>query len=140
MPCQSPGGQALLGFQFTATLTRAFSELPTSAKYIHAGGLCATALAVILLMTPAALHHIAYGGEDNEMFFRIGSALVIAAAFPLAVGVSADIYVAFLRAIDSANAAAAASFASFAILLALWFAYPLLQRYRRARRYLQDAR
>jgi hypothetical protein len=128
-----PGGQALLGFQFTATLTRAFSELPASAKYIHAGGLCAIALAVILLMTPAALHRIAYRGEDNETFFRSGSALVIAAAFPLAVGVSANVYVAFLKATDSGPAAAAASLVSFAVLLALWFAYPLARRYGQAR-------
>jgi hypothetical protein len=134
-----PGGQALLGFQFTATLTRAFSELPTSAKYIHASGLCAIALAVILLMTPAALHRIAYGGEDDETFFRIGSALVIAAAFPLAVGVSADVYVAFLKAIENGRAAASASVASFVLLLALWFAFPLLRRYSRARRHAQGA-
>jgi hypothetical protein len=135
-----PGGQALLGFQFTATLTRAFSELPTGAKYIHAGGLCAIALAVILLMTPAALHRIAYDGEDNETFFRVGSALVIAAAFPLAAGVSADIYVAFLKAAESGPVAVAASLASFAVLIVLWFAYPLLWRYHRARQLANGAR
>jgi hypothetical protein len=135
-----PGGQALLGFQFTATLARAFSELPTSAKYIHASGLCAIALAVILLMTPAALHRIAYGGNDNETFLRIGSALVIAAAFPLAMGVSADVYVAFLKAIDNGHAAASAGFASFVLLMALWFAFPLLRRYSPVRRHAQGAR
>jgi hypothetical protein len=123
-----PGGQALLGFQFTATLTRAFSDLPTSAKYVHAGALCAMALAVILLMTPAALHRIAFDGDDNEMFFRIGSALVITAAFPLAAGVSADVYVAFLKATESGPVATAAGIASFAVLIALWFACPLLYR------------
>jgi hypothetical protein len=135
-----PGGQALLGFQFTATLTRAFSELPASAKYIHAGGLCAIALAVILLMTPAALHRIAYQGEDNETFFRSGSALVIAAALPLAAGVSANVYVAFLKATDSGLAAAIASFVAFAVLLALWFAYPRARRYGGARHIEQGGR
>jgi hypothetical protein len=90
-------------------------------------------------MTPAALHRIAYGGEDDETFFRIGSALVIAAAFPLAVGVSADVYVAFLKAIENGRAAASASVASFVLLLALWFAFPLLRRYSRARRHAQGA-
>ena len=64
-----PGGQAPLGFQVTATLTRAFSELPTGAKSIHSGGLCAIALAVIVLMTPAALRRIAYDGGANTTFF-----------------------------------------------------------------------
>lgn len=124
-----PGGQALLGFQLTATLTKAFSELPDTAKYVHAGGLCAVALAVTLLMTPAALHRIAYRGEDNETFFRIASALVVAAALPLAAGFSADVYVAFLKATDSTQAAMLASLCSFAVLLGLWFAYPLFQRF-----------
>ena len=67
-----PGGQALLGFQLVVTLSQSFSDLPATAKYIHAGGLCAVALAVTLLMTPAALHRIAFGGEDDPAFFRIG--------------------------------------------------------------------
>ena len=81
-----------------------------------------------------------YQGEDNETFFRSGSALVIAAAFPLAVGVSANVYVAFLKATDSGLAAATAGLASFAVLLALWFAYPLARRYGRARRIEQGGR
>jgi hypothetical protein len=123
-----PGGQALLGFQLTATLTRAFAELPASAKYIHAGALCAIALAVVLLMTPAALHRIAYGGEDNAKFFRVGSMLVIFAAFPLAVGISADVYVAFLKAVESETLSICASLASFVMLLALWLVYPISRR------------
>ena len=30
-----PGGQALLGFQLIATLTKAFNELPDLFKYVH---------------------------------------------------------------------------------------------------------
>ena len=46
-------------------------------------------------MTPAALHRIAFHGEDDVSFFRIGSALVIAASIPLAIGIAADIAVVF---------------------------------------------
>lgn len=46
-------------------------------------------------MTPAALHRIAFHGEDDAGFFRIGSALVIAASIPLAVGIAADTAVVF---------------------------------------------
>src|SRR5919197_6092945 len=79
-----PGGQALLGFQLVATLTKAFNELPALFKYIHCVGLCAVALSVVLLMTPAALHRIGFGGEDDPDFFRIGSWLVVAGSVPLA--------------------------------------------------------
>ena len=37
------------------------------------------ALAVVLLMTPAAYHRIVYAGEDSQDMHRVGSALVTAA-------------------------------------------------------------
>jgi ketosteroid isomerase-like protein len=70
-----PGGQSLLGFQFVYTFTRSFKELPLSIQYLHAAGLCAVALSVLLLMTPAALHRIAFHGEDDASFFKIDANL-----------------------------------------------------------------
>jgi hypothetical protein len=123
-----PGGQALLGFQLVATLTRPFVKLPDSAKYIHAVALCAVMFAVTLLMTPAALHRIAFHGEDDETFFRIGSGLVIAAACPLALGISAEVYVVFFEVSDSMRISALAALLSLLVLLGLWFAYPVWRR------------
>src|SRR3954468_196949 len=96
-----PGGQALLGFQLIATLTKAFSELPATFKYIHCAGLCAVALSVVLLMTPAAVHRIAFYGEDDPDFFKIGSRLVVVASIPLAIGISADLAVVFFKTTNS---------------------------------------
>src|SRR5579871_736855 len=123
-----PGGQALLGFQLIATLTKAFAELPDSAKYIHAAALCAVALAVMLLMAPAALHRIAFNGEDDETFLRIGSGLVIAATFALALGIAADIHVVFFKVSDDARIAGLTALVSLLVLLGVWFAYPLWRR------------
>jgi hypothetical protein len=123
-----PGGQALLGFQFVATLTGTFGALPFPVKLIHALGLCAVAIAVVLLMTPAALHRIAYGGEDDKSFFRIGSALVVAATFPLALGISCDVFVVFYVVSRSDYLAMVAAAAAFGVLLGFWIAYPLWRR------------
>jgi Family of unknown function (DUF6328) len=41
-----PGAQALLGFQLTVTLTRAFEQLPASSRLLHAAALCCVALMV----------------------------------------------------------------------------------------------
>jgi len=103
-----PGGQALMGFQFICTFTRSFRELPLSIQYLHAAALCAVALSVLLLMTPAALHRIAFHGEDDASFFRIGSALVIAASIPLAIGIAADIAVVFFKVTDDMKNASVA--------------------------------
>jgi Family of unknown function (DUF6328) len=123
-----PGGQALLGFQFVAVLTRTFAALPYWAKVVHAAGLCSVGMAVILLMTPAAVHRIGYDGEDDETFFRIGSALVIMAAFPLALGIAADVFVVFFVVNENIYTAMTAAFLSLSIFIAFWFAYPVWLR------------
>ena len=48
-------------------------------------------------MTPAALHRIAFHGEDGVEFFHIGSRLIVAAALPLAMGIAADVLVVFYK-------------------------------------------
>jgi hypothetical protein len=116
-----PGGQALLEFQLIATF-KAFNDLPDLFKYVHCAALCAVALAVILLMTPAALHRLSFQGEDDPEFFSIGSRLVIAASIPLAIGISGDVAVVFFKTTgDTAIALSARAIALFA-LLAFWLA------------------
>lgn len=123
-----PGGQALLGFQFVCTFTRSFKELPLSIQYLHAAALCAVALSVLLLMTPAALHRIAFHGEDDVSFFRIGSALVIAASIPLAIGIAADVAVVFFKVTDNMGSASVAGAVALSVLVAVWLGYPMLRR------------
>jgi hypothetical protein len=74
-----PGAQALLGFQLTVTLTRAFEQIPFESKLAHAAALCCIALSVILLMAPAALHRISFAGEDSADFLKVGSVFIVAA-------------------------------------------------------------
>lgn len=123
-----PGGQALLGFQLIAVLTKSFNELPALFKYIHCVGLCAVALSVVLLMTPAALHRIGFGGEDDPEFFRIGSWLVVAGSVPLAAGIAADVAVVFFKVTGNSGAALAAGLVALAVLLGLWLGYPAWYR------------
>jgi hypothetical protein len=125
-----PGGQALLGFQFVATLMKPFEALPGSAKIVHLVGLGAVAVSVILLMTPAAVHRLAYQGEDDESFFRIGSCLVVSAAFPLALGIAAEVYVVLFKITSAAALSALISAMAFLFMMAVWLAYPLWRRNR----------
>lgn len=127
-----PGCQALLGFQLIAMLTRGFDELPADAKIMHAAGLCCVTIATILLMTPAALHRQSFDGNDSEAFLRLGSAFVIAASLPLALGIAADIYVVFLKITHSTTIAVAASSALLLAMLLLWYLYPIWLRTHRA--------
>jgi hypothetical protein len=123
-----PGAQALIGFQLTAMLTTGFDRLPASAKVVHTTALCLVALNVILLMTPAALHRLSFGGENTASFLRRGSAFLIIAPLPLAAGLSAEIYVAFFKVLESSVVAVVAAASSFLILIGLWYLLPLTQR------------
>jgi hypothetical protein len=123
-----PGGQALFGFQFIAMLTPGFDRLPDTAKIVHAAALCLIGLNVIIMMTPAALHRLSFGGEDSAHFLRMGSALVISGPAFLAGGIGAEIYVVFIKALDSPPAAAAASLVALVALVGFWYAWPLALR------------
>jgi Family of unknown function (DUF6328) len=112
--------------QFICTFTRSFKELPLSIQYLHAAGLCAVAFSVLLLMTPAALHRIAFHGEDDASFFKIGSALVVASSIPLASGIAGDVAVVFFKVTE--NMEAAAGGAALIVLIGVWLGYPLLRR------------
>jgi hypothetical protein len=121
-----PGAQALLGFQLIAMLTPSFDRLPFASKVTHACSLGFIAVSVILLMSPAAFHRIGFAGEDSGDFYRIGSRLVTAALLPLALGLSADIYVAVAKLLDKPVAGMAAAGFSIMLSIGLWYAYPLL--------------
>ena len=123
-----PGGQALFGFQFVAMLTTGFDRLPESAKINHAAALCLVGMNVIIMMTPAALHRLSFGGEDSLRFLRLGSAFVIAGPAFLAAGIAAETYVVFLKALNSPPAAAAASIGILLALGGFWYVWPLALR------------
>ena len=128
-----PGAQALLGFQLAVMLTEAFGALPETSKVVHVGSLCCIALSVILLMAPAAFHRITFGGQSTESFHRLGSALVLAAAAPLAVGIVGALFVAVTKALNEPAIGAAVAFGVAVVLTGLWLAYPLLLRARDGR-------
>jgi uncharacterized protein DUF6328 len=128
-----PGGQALFGFQFIAMLTTGFDRLPDTAKIVHATALCLIGLNVIIMMTPAALHRMSFGGEDSLRFLSMASAFVIAGPAFLAAGIAAEIYVVFLKALNSPPGAAGASVVALLILGGVWYVWPLALRLQRDR-------
>ena len=125
-----PGAQALFGFQMAILFTERFGDLSQAQQLVHAASLCCIVLAVILLMAPATFHRIAFGSENTEEFFRLGSAFVIASAVPLALGISADLYVASSLALGNMAVGAAAGLCGLVALTSLWFVRPLLLRAR----------
>jgi hypothetical protein len=124
-----PGAQALLGFQLTVTLTRAFADLMPEIKIAHAIALCCVGLAIILLMAPASLHRITFAGQDDPEFVEIGSIFVVAAPLPLALGMALDTYVAASRSLGVGAPAVALALMSLIALIGAWYLYPAWGRF-----------
>jgi len=121
-----PGAQALFGFQLAIVFTQSFGGLASVPMLVHAASLLLVALAVVLLMAPAAYHRIAYEGEVSADMHRVGSVLVTAATIPLALGLAGDTYVVIGKITASPAAAISAAGAAFTLLIGLWHAYPLI--------------
>jgi hypothetical protein len=93
---------------------------------VHATSLLLVALAVVLLMAPAAYHRIVYEGELSADMHRFSSVLVTVATIPLALGLAGDTYVVIGKITGSPTTAGIAAGAAFTLLISLWHAYPLV--------------
>ena len=126
-----PGGQALFGFQFIAMLTKGFDQLTDVSQFVHTVALCLIAMNVIVLMTPAALHRLSFGGEDSETFLKLGSGLVIVAPMFLSIGIAAELYVVFSKTTGNTTLSALASAGAWLVMISFWYVLPLTLKRRR---------
>jgi hypothetical protein len=127
-----PGAQALLGFQLAVTLMEAFEKLPHAAQLLHLANMALTALAVVLLVAPAAFHRLAEGGEETERVHRVASRLVVASMVPLALALSGELALVAWKVGESARWAAALGLAALVVLGVAWFGVALVGRRRAA--------
>lgn len=130
-----PGSQALLGFQFICVLTESFDRLPQLSKYIHLASLGLNALAIVLLITPAAYHRLVEEGEETEHFHRFSSKILVAALVPLALALAGDVYVVVQKVSESQLLSVVSALVVLAVFWELWFGLTL---YRRTQRQYAD--
>ncbi|HEX7313652.1 MAG TPA: DUF6328 family protein [Pyrinomonadaceae bacterium] len=130
-----PGSQALLGFQFICVLTESFDKLPALSKYLHLASLGLNAIAIVLLITPAAYHRLVEEGEETEHFHRFASKVLIAALVPLALSLAGDVYVVVQKVSDSQLLSVVSALVILAVFWELWFGLTL---YRRTQRQYAD--
>jgi hypothetical protein len=121
-----PGAQALLGFQLIAMMTKEFDALPPPVRVVHLVALLSLALAVILLIAPAAIHRLSFGGRDDPRLQSLGSLLITLALLPLACAISCDVLIALTRLFGDTAASWSAALAVLLFLLGLWYVLPLL--------------
>jgi hypothetical protein len=129
-----PGAQTLLGFQFLTFLQESFEKLPQSSKYIHLASLFMTALAIVLLMTPASYHRIAEEGAETDRFHHLASRFLLLAMLPLGLGICGDFFIVMRKISESIPLSLLVSLLLAAFIYGLWFGLTVFERWRRQTR------
>ncbi len=119
-----PGLQALFGFQLIAVFNSSFDQkLSIPEQHLHFVALTLVAVAIALIMAPAAFHRQVGVTEITDTFIKVSTRLVLMSMLPLMLGISIDFYIVGRVLIGGALAAwiAAGLFAVFGLL---WFVLP----------------
>lgn len=88
-----PGIQALFGFQLVAIFNQRFDELSAFQQYLHLTALILCAIAMAMVMTPAAYHRFGMHGRVSRSFADLASRLVGIGMAPLALSIGIDCFV-----------------------------------------------
>jgi hypothetical protein len=124
-----PGIQALFGFQLIAVFNDGFDhKLAQGEQQLHFLALFLVAVSAALVMAPAAIHRQSQQREVSERFIWLSSLLVRMSMFPLALGLSLDVYLIARVVFEDLAASLAFAGALLAILTGLWYALPRRER------------
>ena len=123
-----PGVQAVLGFQLIAVFNQRFEAFSSGQQRVHLAAFLLVALAMGLMMTPAAYHRQVERGRVSQRFVDLSSTLLTLAMLPLIGGISLDTYlIAVLILQDHAMAMVVATGTAL-VLAGLWYGLPAVGR------------
>jgi len=123
-----PGIQALFGFQLIAVFNMGFdAKLSPSDRHLHLLAIALVAIAVAIIMTPAALHRQRGPYYVSDTFVRVSNRLLLWSMAPLALGITVDFYLICKIIVGGAMVVVLAA-ALFLLFIGLWFVLPRARR------------
>jgi Family of unknown function (DUF6328) len=123
-----PGVQAVLGFQLVAVFNQRFVLFSPTEQLLHLAAFLLLALAMGLIMAPAAYHRQAERGKVTRRFVDLASTLLTAAMLPLIVGVCLDAYLIARLILDERTMPAIIAGIVAIVLAGLWYGLPAFCR------------
>lgn len=124
-----PGIQALFGFQLIAVFSTVFREqLSSTERLLHLVAILLVTIAIVLVMTPTALHRQTEPMAVSRRFIAISSRLLLASMAPLAVGICLEIYIVARVTLGTNIGAAIMATVSLAVFTVFWLILPRLAR------------
>jgi hypothetical protein len=103
-------------------------KLSTVDQKLHFLALFLVALSAALVMAPAAIHRQSQQREVSERFIWLSSRLLLASMWPLALGLSLDVYLIALIVFEAPLIGCAFAAILLVVLLALWMLLPRRER------------
>jgi len=127
-----PGIQALFGFQLIAIFNDGFDEkLNASEQYLHLAAIALVAVAVVLIMAPAAYHRQTGPMKVNATFITVASRAALVAMVALMLGLTLEFYVVAQVVLAQTNWALFLAVVLCGFIMLVWFMVPRIQMLRR---------
>jgi hypothetical protein len=127
-----PGLQALFGFQLIAVFSERFENaLGTACQQLHLGAVVLTAVAIGLIMAPAAYHRQAERGRASRYFANYASRLITLAMGPLAVALAIEVALVAFLILGNVPLSVVVGIGLILVLAWLWYLYPMTARRKR---------
>ena len=123
-----PGVQAVLGFQLIAVFNQRFQDFSFGEQVIHLVAFLLMALAMGLVMTPAAYHRQVERGCVSRRFVDLSSILLTVAMLPLIAGVCLDTYLIARLILNERDQATVVAAGTALLLTCLWYGLPAVYR------------
>jgi hypothetical protein len=120
-----PGIQALFGFQLIAVFNDGFRRLSEGEQWLHLAAILLVAVAIALVMTPAAYHRQVDQRRATADFLTLASRFISAAMLPLAAGLAIEVHLVSRLVTGQAWLSGAIAATLFVGFVLLWFGYPL---------------
>ena len=127
-----PGIQALFGFQLIAVFNDGFKQLAPAEQATHFLALILIALAIALIMTPAAYHRQVEQRSVSQFFVTLASWLVATAMIPLMLGLCLEMHLLGRLIFGDARISAGIALTLLMIFAVLWFVFPWVMARRRS--------
>lgn len=123
-----PGIQTLFGFQLIAAFNERFRELDPPQQVLHFVALILVALAIAIIMTPAAYHRLAERGSISKFFVRLASSLIAIAMLPLMLALCIEVHLLGRVILQREWISAAISIILLIAYAGLWYGFPFAMR------------
>jgi hypothetical protein len=124
-----PGIQALFGFQLIVVFSEQFRQLEPGEQILHFVALVLVAVAIAVIMTPAAYNRLVERGSLSAFFVRLASSLIAAAMFPLMIALCVEVYLLGRMIVHRQWICVAVAGCLLLVFSGLWYVFPFAVRH-----------